>query len=310
MYATILTLGLLVIGQVRVDDERWAKFRKEVVVAETVWTNALADGDFNNNGNWTNQTPDAAHTPGIFDGTTQSPPTTNLDRSGGGAFHLITTPEYTGGLGSSGTYLKWNGTGGGRGCTIRGSGDYYLHMVAANNADAIVDAPGVDVTFVGEIVVLLVKAGNVTIASTCSLLSVAIVNGVRSNVTIDEWDAAETMPEILRVEGGTVTSARTYTDAVDKQIMVLAGNLDMTGLLRSENDIHILGGVMTYDPASDPSGESPNLFVTGSGLFDVRGHSGTIPFLRVIQGRGGRILGTVTDIGVSFTDYNLDDPYP
>lgn len=307
MYATILTV-LLVIGQARVD-ERWEKWQEEVVVvAETIWTHAV-DGDFNHNPNWTNQTPDATHTPGIFDGTTQLPPTLNLDRSAGGGFHLITTPAYRGGLGSSGTPVKWNGLGG-RGCTIRGSGEHYLHMVTGNNADAIIDTPGTGVTLDGEVFTLLVKAGNVTIQSTCNLLTFVVVNGNQSNLTIEEADTTEVMPTILRVEGGIVTARRTWSNGVSQQALVLAGQLDITGLLRTETDIHVLGGVTTYVPLTDPSGESPSIYATGAGIFDARGYAGSIPVTRAISGRGGMILGTVTDTAASFLTYNLDDPYP
>jgi len=86
--------------------------------------------------------------------------------------------------------------------------------------------------------------------------------------------------------------------------------LDITGLIRTENDIHVLGGVTTYVPATDPSGESPTIYATGAGIFDARGYAGPIPVTRAISGRGGLILGTITDTAASFTTYNLDDPYP
>jgi hypothetical protein len=311
MYATILTV-VLVVGQVWHDRSGWEVRPKEIVVAAdiaTIWTNALADGDFNANGNWTNQTPDAAHTPGIFDGTTQTPPTTNLDRSAGTGFHLIVTPDYTGGLGSSGTYLKWNGTT--KGCTLKaGGGDYYLHMVTGNNADAIVNAPGINVTFDGEIFGLFVLGGNVTINSTCNLLTEVIANGNRTTLTIAELDATEIIAPVLRVEGATVTANRTWPDAVQGDIVVMAGTLDVTGLIRSEVNIHVVGGVMTYNPTTDPNAESPDLYVTGGGIFDVRSHAGTIPFTRAVEGAGGIIRGTILDTSPTFTDYNLDEPYP
>ncbi len=309
MYATILSLVALVIGQVRVEDDRWAKWPEEIVVAETVWTNLGGDADFNNNANWTGNTPGAGHTPAVFDGTTQTPPTTNLDRSGGTGFHLTVTPEYRGGLGSSGTYLKWKGIASGRAATIRGSGDYYLWPVTGENADVLIDAPGTDVVLKGQALGLIVRAGNVTATSVCDLGDVAVVHGNQSFLTIDLEDAAETPPTTLIITGGQVACARNWPNASAGTITLIAGTLNVTGLIDGLVQVFVHGGYMTYDPASSPAAELIDLFIIAGGVFDARPISESLGTTRAIYGGGGVLLGTITQGVSQFGSYDLDDPF-
>lgn len=312
MYATILTVAL-VIGQVRAEPGRWEKWHEEVVVAETIWTNGIGDGDFNNAGNWTGGVPAVGNTPAIFDGTSQTPPTTNLDR-GADVFRLITSPNYRGNIGSSGSPLKWAGmTVDTTTANIRGTGAAFL-SITGSTKDVVVESTNlVDACTIttpgGSLRYLVVLRGACTLQSTGSFvvnLAQVIVRGNQSHLTIQAIDGAELAPDLIDVHGGVLVNQRILALNGDT-IRLSVGRIEQTGVLETNARVHQTGGVFEYNPSEDVSGDAPHLVIL-DGIFDAREAAYPIGVGAYIKGPSAVVLG---DIQESFTPtLDLTKLYP
>jgi hypothetical protein len=312
MYAAIL-LVLIGVGQVRVEPERWAWYGKEVVVAETIWTNALADGDFNAAGNWTGGVPSNANTPAILNGTSQTPPTVNLDRSAGTAFEFVVAPEFgSANIGASGSPLILVSNAGDKSATLRHSGTTYLTLDGAFGSNVIVDDGTVvlNTTNGANVTTLMLRGkADVTVASTCDMGGACFVVGNQCRLDIAEQSAAESPPYQFILAGGVVVNRRTYAETAN-YVVVVAGEFTQTGVLSSLTDVLCMGGVFKYEPVNDPTGDAIDIYAP-TGIFDSRGYGGSLAAGQVISGGGGGlVLGSIATGGVTLSDYNLDDPYP
>lgn len=302
MYTKVAMLAfwcVLCLGQVRTWEREEYK-----AVAETIWTNAVGDGDFNNNGNWTNQTPDVTHTPAIFDGSTQTSPTTNLDR-GAAVFRLITSPNYRGYIGVSGSPLIWEGmTTGTTSANIRGTGSVFLSITGITkdvviNSPNMVNACTIVSTPTGSLRFLVVLRGKCTVGGLVDFVAaegIVLVEGNQAHLTIQPIDTAELAPDYIKVHGGTLVNQRILALSGDT-ITLSEGNIEQTGVLETNSYVHQTGGLFEYDPGEDVSGDSPHLIIL-DGVFDARESAYPIGVGTYIKGPTAVVLG---DIQESFT---------
>jgi hypothetical protein len=295
MYATILT-ALMVIGQVAVEPDRWARSDKEVVVAATIWNNALSDGDFNAAGNWTNGVPSSINTPAIFNATTQSPPTTNLDRTAS-SFRLIVTDKFRSDIGSSGSPLIWEGTAAAETtANLRGPGTMYLDIRGASKDVVVESTNRVNAvtlkTTTGDIRHLVVLRGHCTALGTCSFTGRAFVTGNQAKLTINAVDTTELPPDVITVLGGLLVNHRTMDNSGDL-IQLSAGTIEQSGALETAVRLHVTGGVFKYTPNVDVSAKAPVATIMG-GVFDARESDSAIGFGSLIHGPNATVLGDVT----------------
>jgi hypothetical protein len=277
-------------------------------MSETVWTNTLGDGDWNNNSNWSNQKPDQTHYPGILDGRA-SPPTQNLDRSADTVFRLIFTENYSGGIGGPSTPLKFNAIPGATSkpaLNVRGTGAFYFEMVSGGLGDAIIDNPLANVTLDDETQGLFIKSGDVTIPATGTVGDICIVVGINSKLTIG---SGASVPTATYVMGGKVVCNADYPVGTTSVLMV-GGTFDMTGLFDSGTTIVTVGGGLTYRTQSDTSAKHTPIIAL-DGHFDARQ---LVTMMgannRIIQAGTGFILGPVQTSSGQLADYNLREDYP
>lgn len=252
--------------------EKWGADMPNLV---TTWTNAVGNGDWNNNSNWDNSKPanGANNYTALFDGNvTNVPPTVNLDQSAVTIDQLTFLESYTGGIGSSSTPLKIEiastsaPTGGdlSMNCTVLGDGDYYLEFTSGGFSDVVVDQArtGENSVVLGGVVRnLYVKGGDVTVKSTCNLTSRLTVSG-SSVVVVTAKASAETSPAYVFIDGGKLDFNRASSGNADAQINCSGGELTYTGSIASVVDITVTGGSFKWIPTAAP-GTAPDLYAMG-----------------------------------------------
>lgn len=310
MYATILTIGLLVIGQVRVESEQWTNWQEEVVVANTpsMWLGLTTE--LNAVGNWSDGLPgtgvDSIFGPADGDATT--------DTTIAALATLITRPDYKGDIGSSGNEVA-HGTTPHR-QIIRHDGNFYWGAASATNAAQIVINKRYRSNKIAELSGLCARLyvlngrvlctaihswGNPTTSTWMTIFS------NQSEVVIDAASGAETLPRIIRMQAGSFENKRSFTDA--GQIALMNGGTWLqTGTFKGSMVIRITGGVLRYEPATDPSGETP-VFMVDGGILDVRKSQFAIPALIEI-GPGGVLRGNAIDKQGGYYDVDFNEDYP
>lgn len=239
MYATILTLVALVIGQVRFD-ERWEKWQEEVVVAhaQAVWNNNAADGDWDNATNWSGAVVpvNGANTYDVtFDpGQTTTPPTVNLAQAADEVNSVTFLPGWTAGIGSSGSPLEImidsdSAPVSGdlfRGLTVQGSGDYYYKCPVAGSTNVLRDMAlqgrtGGVLYLDGDIRNLIIRGGSVEVMASATLEESAFLLGNNG---------------YLKLAAGATLG--------DLRLMVKAGQCDLVADLAADSEVHIHGGTV------------------------------------------------------------------
>jgi hypothetical protein len=269
-----------------------------------------ADTDLNAAGNWTGAVPGIG-IDSIFGDYGHGDATTDTTIANSATF--VTRPDYKGNIGTSGTFVN-HGLNVNR-WVIRHRGDFYWGGPAAASGQMVIDrGMGSQGTcqLKGILTRLYVKSGDVQVLSTGTFASATsgtwfLLSTNQSRLTIDAADAAELLPLVTRVDAGVLNNARDYTQSA-QMLLINGGNVLQTGLLQNSMIVRISGGVLTYEPASDPAAETPIIFVDG-GILDVRGSQWAIPALIEI-GVGGVLLGSAIDKVSGYYDLDLNEPYP
>lgn len=199
---------------------------------------------------------------------------------------------------------------------IRHPGHFHLGGQAATSVGQIVvnrglENPGAYVGLSGTLARVYVVAGTVVVEST-GLFSTAtgsswlILNGISAHVTIDKQASSEVLPHIIRMTDGRLINKRDFTSA-DQVVNISGGEMLQTGIFKANQTVIITGGVLRYEPATDPAGETTNYFVD-NGTLDVRGSIFSIPGVVEI-GVGGEVLGNAID-KTEPVDVDLRMDYP
>jgi hypothetical protein len=311
MYATILTIGLLVIGQVRVESERWAKWQEEVVVANTpsMWLGLTTE--LNAAGNWSAGVPGTGIDSlwGPADGDASS------DMSIAGAATLVTRRDYRGDIGAPGSVVN-HGLSTAR-YLIQHPGDFYWGDQAATAlTQMFVRKPFLSDKLVelgGTLARLYVLEGRVNLTSVHSFGSVGgdtwlYIGGNHAHVTIAQMAVAQTLPDIIRMQAGQLTNNRDFS-AASQALHVDGGEVLQTGLLKSTMMVRVTGGILRYEPATDPSAEAPFFLIDG-GILDVRDSQFAIPKSALEIGTHGVLLGNAIDKQGSYYDLDMNEEYP
>jgi hypothetical protein len=265
-------------------------------VAATIWQGGGAAGDFNDSANWSNSVPDSTHTPAIFDGSSQADVTLNLGR-GADTFRLITTPKYTGNIGSSGSALTWEGTAAAEtSANIRGSGAVYLDITGASK-DVVVNSKNMTnactlASATGDIRHLVVLRGHCIALGTCSFTGRAFVYGNHAKLTIYAIASTEAAADYIHVTSGTLINHRIMEDSGD-MIIQTGGVIEQYGSLELGVYLYQSGGEFYYEPSIDVSGKTP-IAVIADGLFDASESQSAIGFGTLIQGPNATVRGDVT----------------
>jgi hypothetical protein len=291
---------------------RWEKVPEYEPMANTPSFWQSSDGALNAAGSWTNGVPgtgidsiwgDVSHVDA------------SSDMSIAALATLITRPDYKGDIGASGSPVV-HATSSAR-YILRHPGDFYWGGAASTivtqlvvnkpwQADKVVDLSGT----VGRLYVL---SGKVQLAAIHTFGGVGgdtwlYVCGNQAEVTITQMDAAETLPDVVRLVAGKLTNARDFSAATQK-VFVSGGELIQTGLFKSTMFVHITGGYVRYEPSSDPTAEAPFFLIDG-GVLDVRNSQYAIPKSAIEIGLGGTLLGNAIDKTGSYYDLDLNEEYP
>lgn len=253
---------------------------------------------------------------GLFQKTNITPVTSDLDL-GANTANLVTYPGYSGDIGSPGAGLL-HATSLGR-HIHRGSGTFYygnnvISQVAIGSF--VVDAPlaGHDAAVLnGVIGDVYVKSGRVTLgpqfdSSGAGATKSIAVYGIDSRLKIEVGSAGQAGPDQIRLIGGQIIDEHGFTLST-QSLIIKGGTMLETGLIAASMRVYIMGGTLIYNPATDPSGETPHFFVEG-GVLDVRDSAFVIPTIQVVVGPNGTVLGNAVDTTGSFTDIDLSQDYP
>lgn len=274
---------------------------------ETVWQSN--NGDMGDAASWTLGVPNNT-TLGLMDGKlSQRSATAGLTFATKPVF--VTTPEFLGDIGQPGNPLILNGSATvqhifrGRGRVFHGAGVEALSLVidSMNLKDAALLKVFMDDLFV--------KAGRVVIDTSVKFTGTntfMVVDGELANVVVEAGSQTNRMPDTVRVVSGRLENKRDFEASTDR-IVVLGGEVMQTGLFKSTMRVHVGGGIVRYEPATDPASELPFFMIDG-GVLDVRGSQFAIPRTAVHVGRGGKILGSAIDKTADFTTTDLKEDYP
>lgn len=300
-------------GQTRWSERHRFEKRRTDTMGDTTWQGVTDVLDAA--ANWDGGIPGTteADLVGIFDGSiSQRSPQANMDQSGAvHNFSIVSRRNFGAPIGSDGNPLKFNGTASDLAAQIHGTGATHLFLVSGNNSDVIVDQRGANGSAVfldGAVLGLMIKSGTVVVKPTCALGDMAVLDGPQAFLTILQRDSTEGTPLKLIVQSGQVVNERDYPVAEGQWIRVTGGTVWQTGLLDTGVTLDLPSGRLTYIPSSDPSAKAPNAFVMG-GTLDLEQYGGAIPFGRVVKGRNGQILGTVTSLSSTFPDYDLSEEW-
>jgi hypothetical protein len=306
--------------------ERGWKQRGRILVAATthVWSNGIADGDWNNVGNWASGALPGSGGVGldtvIFDGSvTQTGPSVNMDRSGDTVlYRIIVRPNFTGDIGGPGNYLVHSGyTGSSEQSRAihRGSGNVYFRNTAGWATTWIMDGTGhlyLDTEFdavFGQINSVYIKRGTVTAGSTCSILKWVVLDGPAATLTVAAKDGSEDDPDWIAVFAGTFTNNRVISGA--GRAVVFGGKLDQRGAV-ADSAVMISGpaGRIVYTPNTTlGAGHNPDILVAGR--LDTSDSNQDIEPASLVITQMGSIIGTAMQVGDStYVDIDLAEEYP
>jgi len=238
MYATILTIGLL-IGQVRVWHDRsgWEVF--DMADATTVWR-ASVDLDWDVAGNWSNGIPvnGATTYDVIFDPVqASSAPNVNLDQSADTVNSITFLRGWRHGIGASGTPLKIKidsasapvGRDLFRSLHVQGSGDYYFETGAGGSVNVLVDGDG------------RLGSGTVYLAGTIRNLI------ARGGMTV--LQATATLTDQMFQFGNAQVDILAGAAITDAKLFVAGGLLDVRADFSSGSEVHMNAGTVNCHEA-------------------------------------------------------------
>lgn len=278
-------------------------------MAVTIWQST--NGDMSDAASWSLGVP-ASGDIGFADGKlSQRSMTSGMTFANPNNPQIVTAREFLGDVGQPGNPLIVNGaavvqhTFRGRGAVHYGSGNITVDMVvdSLNLRDALLVAAKVGSVFV--------KSGRVDVDTTAQFIGTTTwltVDGELANVVIEQSALADRVPDTIRVISGRLENKRDFENATDR-LLVAGGDVLQTGLLDSTMTAYVTGGVLRYEPATDPASEAPWFLIDG-GVLDIRGSRFAIPTSGVHVGRGGKVLGsTINKVG-DFTTINLGEDYP
>lgn len=276
------------------------------------------DGDWGNTASW-----DSGQVPGgggvftdtvMFDGTSVVSVSSGLDQTAGnGILKLITTPEYTGDIGSSGVKLQIEFKISDSRVIHRGTGTLYLSSEAGNFAEVIIDSTNLvnAASLTASFNNVLVKGGKVTIEAGATLVGDLILLGTTARVNVVAGGGAG--PQHVRILAGACTNARTTpgTVGIPDDIVVAGGTLTQTGVIQTETRVTITGGRMVYTPGVSIGTEKPDIYILG-GTLDLSANLQDIDVANVITGPGATVFGNINKSGFGATgvDIDLREDYP
>ncbi len=315
MYATILTLVALVIGQVR-GEERWEKWQEEIVMAAktTSWTRAV-DGDWDVAGNWSNGIPvngadtyDVIFDPALAGGA----PTVNLNQDGDTVNSITFLRGWRHGIGSSGSPLRIKIDSASapvsgdqfRGLQIAGDGDYYFQTGTGGSVNVIVD-PGRGTTFLdGTLRNVIVRGGSCEVSASATIETAAYCLGDTSYLKLN---AGTTIDDLrLMVHGGRCDVYAAF--ASGSEVHIGAGTVSVYGDVRT--NFFVWGGHLKMK-------QQDTLFVSNyyalGGIIDFQGSANTPDLSSWVIGLHGDIIwhpdfwqdpGTAGQLTVDLRDRN------
>lgn len=229
------------------------------------------------------------------------------------SFGIYTMPDYSGDLGSDGNPVI-TGTYTGR-HVIRGSGRVYLgnNIISQTVVDSLnlIDA----LTSTARIGRLYIKRGRVIVAATGHFGdpgtdSWLVLDGNRATCLIEpQATGSAFQAATVRANSGFLENRRDFEASTDR-LIIGGGTVLQTGLLKSTMHVYITGGgILIYEPSTDPASEAP-LFFVDNGTLDIRDAKFTIPTTQVEIGRAGQILGSAIDLTSNFFDLDLREDNP
>ena len=275
-------------------------------MAATYWNGST--GALDTAGNWTNGVPSASNTPAVFDGRSQQSVTSGLGQ-GVTAFQLKTTRDYRGDIGASGNPLIWNGQGGTKWNTIRGSGTVHLQPNIATQEQFVIDALRGRVAFTTcKLQEVVVKAGTLDIGSTVIMGSRMHLVGVSAVTTLEEQATSEAAPTELLMTAGLLFNKRIFNET-NSNISISGGTIKQTGVLGSAAKVFMHGGVIKYDPLASVSGREPGLFLLG-GLFDFSGADQAMGLGKVYIGPDGALRSSPLDTEAAVITFDFRQDFP
>jgi hypothetical protein len=285
---------------------RWEKVPEYEPMASSFWQSA--DGVLNAAGSWTNGVPGAGII-SVFGDLSHVDASSGMTIAAGAT--LISRPDYKGNIGASGSPVV-HGTSTAR-YVIRHPGDFYWGGQAATIVTQIViDNLGGTAYLSGSCPQHYVKNGTLAIQATHNMSGGAgtwlWIGSNQCDVTIAQKNAAEVLPLLIRMYAGKLTNARDF-DSASQIFKMSGGEVIQTGMFASTMIVIVAGGVLRYEPATDPSAQAPFFFVD-NGVLDVRNSQFAIPASQVEVGLGGTILGNAIEPVHDFYDLDLNEEYP
>lgn len=303
MYTRMLATALALLCLAQSKPERGPR-GQEVAEADmgTTYWNGTTD-DFASAGNWSNGVPTGSDN-AIFDGRSQVSPMTNLDRGIDG-FRLITTPTFSGDIGTASNRLKWEGIATTTEHVIRGSGSVFVDTLSTT-ASFVVDSSNlVDALNVTDgIFALYVKRGHVDVVAEATVAQSIVVCGDSASLTI-EVDTVLTAQAYIILQAGSVTSRRAI--AITTPFIMTGGEWRQEALIDNNHvNLHVLGGRFNYTPSVKTS-RSLQFYV--GGILDLSENAERVVGIPPIVLPSGTFFREQTEGGYTFlTDLREDYP--
>ncbi len=253
-----------------------------------------------------------------FDGSTQQSVTSGFGRRPGTADdpirQIITTPQYRGDIGATGTPLLHgiasSGTDNGR-VIHRGTGQFFFDGASGDFSDCLCDSKrGTDTPALilsGETRNLFVKRGRVDVNASAPLTTLLFIT--QGQV---ELAAGGNSPTLIVVSGGTLNNYRDATTAASTVVVGQGGTINMFGLLHDNTTVVFLGGEFNYEPITEP-GASNNFDVIADGFLDFSNTNWAVAPDIFALGERARFSGdVVSDTGVGSLGVHIDlrENYP
>lgn len=234
------------------------------------------NGDWNNTSNWSQGAKPGANDVAIFDKTSSTSVTTNLDQSGQAFAQMLVKPGYSGNMGSQGAPLRiditlgilvWRGSG--QGFINPKAGTFpnvvcdVAHGYQTNRYDLVLGGMGVGIG--GELSQFAVKRGNVNVMGDISFAGRTYILGDAARLVMEPTLGATEPPHIMCAAGELINSRPLAAN----QVLIVGDRSRVTqiGALLATTHVVVIGnGKFKYLPTSAP-GTSPLLSAIG-GVYD------------------------------------------
>lgn len=299
--------------------QRHVEERDDMALTLDYWLGVT--GAFGAGANWSDGNPPGGDRIGVFDGTSQTSVTSDLDYSAVLIKQLLVKPEYTGQIGSQGNPLRLQIDTGGV-LVWRGGGQGYINLKNGNFGNVIVDTPnvlsgsrynlvlgGMGATTQGNVAVCAVKRGNVLYMGDLNSSGNIYVTGDAARLVVDAALGGITELGNVICNAGEFINRRSFGASV----FVIAGDsarVEQVGALLATTHVVVIGnGKFVYLPTTAP-GTSPLLSVMG-GLYDMSEERFDNVWGTTIIGPGAFIKGgVVRGTNIFPASFDLREEYP